>query len=274
MTSAIPQVMMRSSIFLLDRELSRMNTKKSFTSGMMSPNNRMQRSGMHKVLGRGRGHAVVEQVTSARVLERTRPVADAGRWATLRGAMMSAIKNLLICLFAFISSAAVPAEGSRSVLTRVGSASFWIDLPGGWEMHKRKGSSRTEMPLFDLAPAGSKPPEEYPGATTLSITAVYYPNRTPLAAWLRWEAGAAIPKQPPETGNTRELPSSTELPRIDGLSEWSLYGYGKTLGSAYVQIGNNALIFQLRYRGDVQAAQGQKVLLEVLKSYREARAGE
>ncbi len=45
----------------------------------MSPNNRMQRSGKDKVLGRGRGCAVLGQVTSARVLKGTRPVADAGR---------------------------------------------------------------------------------------------------------------------------------------------------------------------------------------------------
>jgi len=44
-----------------------------------SPNNLLQRSGHDKVHGRGRGRAVVEQVTSARVLERTRAVAEQGR---------------------------------------------------------------------------------------------------------------------------------------------------------------------------------------------------
>jgi hypothetical protein len=48
-----------------------------------SPNNRMQRSVTHKVLGRGRRRVVLGQVTSARVLERSRAVADAGRWATV-----------------------------------------------------------------------------------------------------------------------------------------------------------------------------------------------
>lgn len=49
-----------------------------------SPNNCMQRSGDDKVLGRGRGRAVLGRVTSARVLKRPRAVADARRWATLR----------------------------------------------------------------------------------------------------------------------------------------------------------------------------------------------
>jgi hypothetical protein len=45
----------------------------------MTPNNHMQRSVNDKVLGRGRGHAVVVQVSRARVLKRTRAVADVGR---------------------------------------------------------------------------------------------------------------------------------------------------------------------------------------------------
>jgi hypothetical protein len=187
---------------------------------------------------------------------------------------MKATKSLILCLLMCASSAANPAESTRAVLTRVGNASFWIDIPEGWDMFKRTGSTKTDTPLFDLAPSGSKSPDEYPGATTLSITAAYYPNRTPIAAWLRWEAGAAVPKQPPGAGNTRELPSSTELPRLEGLPNWSVYGHDQKLRSAYIQIGNNALLFQLRYRGDEQAAQGEKVLLAVLKSYREVGAGD
>jgi hypothetical protein len=48
----------------------------------VSSNNRMQRSGSDKVLGRGRVSAVPEQVTSARVLNGLRAVADADRSAT------------------------------------------------------------------------------------------------------------------------------------------------------------------------------------------------
>lgn len=201
-------------------------------------------------------------------------LADVGGWATLRGATVRALKSLLPCLLAFASGVAIPAEGLRTVLTRVGNASFSIEIPKGWEMYKRTGSTKTEVPLFDLAPTGSKPPEEYPGATTLSITAAYYRDRTPIAAWLRWEAGAVIPEKPPGTGNTRALPASTELARIEGLPTWSVYGYDQKLRSAYVQLGNNVLLFQVRHRGDEQAAQGEKVLLEVLRSYRELREGE
>jgi len=43
------------------------------------PNNPLQRSVNDKVLGRGRGRVLLDQVTSARVLKRTRAVADAGR---------------------------------------------------------------------------------------------------------------------------------------------------------------------------------------------------
>lgn len=45
----------------------------------VTPNNRMQRSGTHKVPGRGRGPFVPGHVTSARVLKGWRAVADAGR---------------------------------------------------------------------------------------------------------------------------------------------------------------------------------------------------
>jgi len=43
------------------------------------PNNPLQRSVNDKVLGRGRGRALPDQVASARVLERTRPAAERGR---------------------------------------------------------------------------------------------------------------------------------------------------------------------------------------------------
>ena len=43
------------------------------------PNNPLQRSVNDKVLGRGRGRSLLEQVTSARVLGRTRPAAERGR---------------------------------------------------------------------------------------------------------------------------------------------------------------------------------------------------
>jgi hypothetical protein len=43
----------------------------------------MRRAGMDKVLGRWRVSVVLQQVTSARVLRRTRPVADEGRCVTL-----------------------------------------------------------------------------------------------------------------------------------------------------------------------------------------------
>jgi hypothetical protein len=45
----------------------------------MTPNKPLQRSGNDKVHGRGRGEVVPDQALSARVLERTRPVAERGR---------------------------------------------------------------------------------------------------------------------------------------------------------------------------------------------------
>jgi hypothetical protein len=46
----------------------------------MPPNNPLQRSVNDKVLGRGRGRLLLDQVMSARVLERTRPAAERGRY--------------------------------------------------------------------------------------------------------------------------------------------------------------------------------------------------
>jgi len=42
------------------------------------PNNPLQRSGVDKVLGRGRGAVVLEQVLRARVLKRLWPAAERG----------------------------------------------------------------------------------------------------------------------------------------------------------------------------------------------------
>jgi hypothetical protein len=51
------------------------------TTWKLPPNKPLQRSGTHKVLGRGRVCASPEQVNHARVLKRTRAVAERGRWA-------------------------------------------------------------------------------------------------------------------------------------------------------------------------------------------------
>jgi hypothetical protein len=48
-----------------------------------APNSALQRTGTHKVLGRGRSHVLLEQVMRARVLMRWRAVAELGSWATL-----------------------------------------------------------------------------------------------------------------------------------------------------------------------------------------------
>ncbi len=46
---------------------------------MLTPNNPLQRSGIDKVLGRGRGEVVLEQVLRARVLKRQWPAAELRR---------------------------------------------------------------------------------------------------------------------------------------------------------------------------------------------------
>ena len=47
---------------------------------MMPSNNPLQRSGIDKVLGRGRGRAAAGQVRAARVLERVRAAAERDRY--------------------------------------------------------------------------------------------------------------------------------------------------------------------------------------------------
>jgi hypothetical protein len=44
----------------------------------VSPNKPLQRSGLDKVLGRGRGRLATKQAWRARVLMRTRPAAERG----------------------------------------------------------------------------------------------------------------------------------------------------------------------------------------------------
>jgi hypothetical protein len=48
---------------------------------VVSPNKPLQRSGVDKVLGRGRGVAVLDQVVRARVLMPLWPAAERSRWA-------------------------------------------------------------------------------------------------------------------------------------------------------------------------------------------------
>jgi hypothetical protein len=50
----------------------------SRTSSALTPNKPLQRSGIDKVLGRGRGEVVLEQVRRARVLKRFWPAAERG----------------------------------------------------------------------------------------------------------------------------------------------------------------------------------------------------
>ena len=45
---------------------------------VLSPNKPLQRSGLHKVLGRGRGRLPTKQVLRARVLKRVWPAAERG----------------------------------------------------------------------------------------------------------------------------------------------------------------------------------------------------
>jgi hypothetical protein len=49
---------------------------------MESPNKSLQRSGTHKVLGRGRPSAESTRALRARVLEGRRAAAELSRWAT------------------------------------------------------------------------------------------------------------------------------------------------------------------------------------------------
>jgi hypothetical protein len=49
----------------------------------LSPNKTLQRSGTHKLLGRGRWVSCVPQRLRARVLKGTRAAAELCRWATL-----------------------------------------------------------------------------------------------------------------------------------------------------------------------------------------------
>ena len=48
------------------------------------PNKSLQGTGIDKVFGRGRREGVLEQVSRARVLKRTRPAAERGCWADRR----------------------------------------------------------------------------------------------------------------------------------------------------------------------------------------------
>jgi hypothetical protein len=50
----------------------------ALTTTIRSPNKPLQRSGMDKVLGRGRGDVVLEQVMRARVLKGRWPAAERG----------------------------------------------------------------------------------------------------------------------------------------------------------------------------------------------------
>jgi hypothetical protein len=170
---------------------------------------------------------------------------------------VNAKRILLLALLAFGSSTTMSAESARTILSNLGRASFRVDIPEGWERRKATAPYQASTPLFDLVPIGATPQQESPNATFVSIKAAYYPNRTPVAARLRWE-----PKGGPVT----------ELPRIDGLPSWSMFsGIGVT---AFAPIGDDVVLFSLLCSGEQLCTMGKKVLLEILASYREVEKGE
>src|SRR6185369_10459091 len=80
-------------------------------------NNPLQRSVNDKVLGRGRGRALLDQVTSARVIGRTRPAAERGRYASFRLALALAL--LSVCLGATAAEVGTPPSNWSACYPRL-----------------------------------------------------------------------------------------------------------------------------------------------------------
>jgi hypothetical protein len=171
---------------------------------------------------------------------------------------MIGTKSLSIVLLTVLSSAATSAEIPRATVSRLTSTSFSLEIPNGWEKQKLTGSHQGSTPLYDLVPTGSGSPSEN-SASKFYIRVVYYPNRVPIAAKLRWDS-----KNPP-------MP---ELSRLDGLPDWSAFGFAPNIvKTAFMPIGGDVLVVDLNAPDQARYAQGQKVLLDLLKSYREIKEG-
>lgn len=102
----------------------------------------MQRSGKDKVLGRGRGRAVLGQVTGARVLERTRAVADVRSQAALVQRM--GLLGFLIPALATVVLVVVPSPWKWPAVILLIVTFLAILLrsprrPGHARKHTRKG---------------------------------------------------------------------------------------------------------------------------------------
>jgi len=170
-------------------------------------------------------------------------------------------KSLTLALLLVLSGPATPAESTNTVLSRLTNRSFSIDIPEGWEKQKLSSFHQGSAPLFDLVPIGSGRPEEDP-TVRFYIRVAYYQKRLtvtgPDTAGRRWKAMG---------------PAMSELPGIFGLPDWKFFGLGQEL-AAFASVGSDVLLFDLQAPDEKYYAQGKEVLVGILKSYRETRAGE
>jgi hypothetical protein len=85
---------------------------------------------------------------------------------------------------------------------------------------------------------------------------VYYPDKVPISAQRYWE------------GLTYD--GNVELPRIDGLAAWTIFGKGgrrdEKIGTAYYQIGGGTLVVDFSAQDYDQV---EKTFLAVLRSFRD-----
>ncbi|HEX2655799.1 MAG TPA: hypothetical protein VHN11_19410 [Xanthobacteraceae bacterium] len=166
-------------------------------------------------------------------------------------------KSLILTLLVVLSGSATPAESTTTATARIGNTSVFMSVPEGWEQQKFSVTYQGARPLFALAPTGSKPPEQ-DLAGSFYVLVAYFPKRGPISAQQRWGIDG---------------PPMSELPRIYGLPEWSLFERRHDL-SAFTPVGGDVLIIHVHVPDEANHARSKEMLMQIVKSYREDRARE
>jgi hypothetical protein len=93
---------------------------------------------------------------------------------------MIARRRLTLALILIAAVPAVSAQIARSLLSHVGSSSFWIDVPSGWTANTQ--AAKKHDAVFVLLPAGANSMD-----ASTSITCRYYKNMVQTVAMHRYK---------------------------------------------------------------------------------------
>jgi hypothetical protein len=169
---------------------------------------------------------------------------------------MNAIRNLVLVGMLVVSNPAATMQGSDPLLLHASKEVASIEVPTGWKARTLEGRMSGSYPLVELTPANVSALE-----TPYRITIVYYKPWEPIDAKMRWLVAR---------GGWEKSEKLTDLGKIDGTRDWQLTEALGSVLNAYISLGDDVVVVSLRAQGSGRYDEGKAVLLNMLKSYKEA----